>query len=363
MSPPHRRKGGFRRAQHEGKSLSTHQHDLSPFTHEHHYGAEGADARARALWRVTALTLVTMVVELLFGYWSGSLALTADGWHMGTHALALGGAALAMRLAQRAQRSSRFAFGGWKIEMLAAYSSALLLLVMSASLVWQAVQHLRDPAPIAYVEAMLVACLGLLVNVASAWLLSRPGGQDLAGGAGGDSSAHTHAHAHAPEHRHAHAPGHDHHHGDTNFRAAWLHVLADLFTSVLALAALAGGLWFGWRWLDPVVALLGAVIIARWGWGVLGVSTRALIDGNGDVELQRQIRQRMEADGDTRVADLHVWQIGAQAHAAALSVVADAPRATAEYHRRLHDLGTLRHVTLEVHRCPDAQGDARRRGD
>ncbi len=326
--------------------MSTHQHDLSPFTHEHHFGAVGADARATALWQVTALTLATMVLELLFGYWSGSLALTADGWHMGTHALALGGAALAMRLAQRAQRSSRFAFGGWKIEMLAAYTSSLLLLAMSASLVWQAAEHLRAPGAIAYVEAMVVASIGLLVNVASAWLLARPT-QDAA-------EAHD-------AHAHDHAPGHDHHHhGDTNFRAAWLHVLADLFTSVLALVALAGGLWFGWRWLDPVVALVGAVIIARWAWGVLGSSVRALIDANGDVRLQQQIRQRMEADGDTRVADLHVWQIGAQAHAAALSVVADAPRRTAEYQQRLHDLPTLRHVTLEVHRCPDAPLAGRR---
>jgi cation diffusion facilitator family transporter len=331
--------------------MATHEHDLSPFTHEHHFGAEGADARATALWQVTALTLATMLLELVFGYWSGSLALTADGWHMGTHALALGGAALAMLLAQRAQRSRRFAFGGWKIEMLAAYTSSLLLLAMSASLVWQALDHLRDPGHIAYVEAMVVALIGLLVNVASAWLLSRPS----VAVAGGD-------HAHTQAHAQAHAHGHDHH-GDTNFRAAWLHVMADLFTSVLALAALAGGLWFGWRWLDPVVALVGAVIIARWAWGVLGASVRALIDANGDVRLQQQIRQRMEADGDTRVADLHVWQIGAQAHAAALSVVADAPRPTAEYQRRLHDLPTLRHVTLEVHRCPDAPSAVPRGAD
>jgi cation diffusion facilitator family transporter len=271
---------------------------------------------------------------------------------MGTHALALGGAALAMLLAQRAQRSSRFAFGGWKIEMLAAYSSALLLLAMSASLVWQAVQHLREPGPIAYVEAMVVATIGLLVNVASVWLLSRPAQTSTQEE---DGPGHGHSHAHGHEH------GHDHHHGDTNFRAAWLHVLADLFTSVLALAALAGGLWLGWNWLDPLVALVGAVIIARWAWGVLRSSVRALIDANGDVRLQQEIRQRMEADGDTTVADLHVWQIGQQAHAAALSVVADAPRATTEYHRRLHDLPTLRHVTLEVHRCPAAPAAGRPR--
>ena len=130
--------------------------------------------------------------------------------------------------------------------------------------------------------------------------------------------------------------------------------MADLFTSVLALLALGGGLWLGWRWLDPAVAVIGAVVIARWAWSVLGVAARALVDASGDAQLSQQIRERMEADGDTRVADLHVWQVGPQAFSAALSVVADAPQPTAAYHQRLHGLPTLRHVTLEIHRCTQA---------
>jgi cation diffusion facilitator family transporter len=332
----------------------SHQHDLSPFTHDHQFGSAGADARATALWQVTALTLAAMLLELAVGYWSGSLALTADGWHMGTHALALGGAALAMRLARRASKSSRFAFGGWKIEMLAAYSSALLLLTVSLSLVLQAVEHLRSPQPIAYEEAIGVALLGLLVNLLSAWLLAAPARASSPAADAPDRTAHGHDHGHAHSHEHSHGHLHQHDHGDHNFRAAWLHVLADLFTSVLALLALAGGLWLGWRWLDPAVAVVGAVVIARWAWSVLGVAARALVDASGDAQLSQQIRERMEADGDTRVADLHVWQVGPQAFSAALSVVADAPQPTAAYHQRLHGLPTLRHVTLEIHRCTQA---------
>lgn len=338
-----------------------HTHDLRPFTHAHAFAGAGQQRRERALTWVTLITLATMAAELAAGWWTGSLALTADGWHMGTHAVALGGAALAMTLARRAARSPRFAFGGWKIEMLAAYSSALLLLAVSVSLLVQAVEHLREPQPIAYEEAIVVALLGLLVNLLSAWLLGRPVNRPA--GHSTERAAPQHHHQH-----HGHGPAHRHDepqslagHSDHNYRAAWLHVVADLFTSVLALLALAGGLWLGWRWLDPAVAVVGAVVIGRWAVGVLGAAARALVDASGDAQLSQQIRQRLEADGDTRVADLHVWQVGPQAFAAALSVVADAPQPTAAYHRRLHGLPTLRHVTLEIHRC--TQGAAGRPGN
>lgn len=314
----------------------SHQHDLRAFTHEHQFGLPGAAARSAALWQVAWVTLAAMVLELAVGYWSGSLALTADGWHMGTHAFALGGAAFAMLLSQRAAHSRRFAFGGWKIEMLAAYSSALLLLAVALSLVLQAVQALRAPREVAYVEAMAVALVGLLVNVLCAWLLAR-------------SAGHAHAHAHAHGHAHAH---HDH-----NFHAAWLHVVADALTSVLALVALAGGLWWGWRWLDPAVALVGALVIARWGFGVAAQAARALADASGDTTLSAQVRDALESDGDAKLADLHVWQVGPQAFAAAVSLVADAPLPVQTYRARLAGLTALRHVTLEVHRCTRARDD------
>ena len=186
-----------------------HQHDLAPFRHSHAFGDAGEAARGRALLAVTVVTLVTMAIELAAGWWTGSLALTADGWHMGTHAAALGGAVLAMRWSRRARSHEGFAFGGWKIEVLSAYTSALLLAAVAAGLAVEAVQHLISPPTIGYAEAMVVAVLGLAVNLASVWLLAR-GGHDHHG--------HAHAHAHAAAHDHGNGHGHDH--GDHGRRRA-----------------------------------------------------------------------------------------------------------------------------------------------
>lgn len=330
---------------------AAHAHDLRPFAHSHAFADEGQRRRERALAAVTLLTLATMAVELVVGWWTGSLALTADGWHMGTHALALGGAVLAYRLSQqaashRAVKGGRagFAFGGWKIEVLTAYTSGLVLLGVAAWLAWEGVDTLRHPRAVQYGEALVVAVIGLVVNLASVWLLAR--------GTGG-GHAHGHGHHHhghsGPGHHQAHE--HDHHH-DHNFSAAYLHVMADAFTSVLAIAALAGGAWFGLAWLDPVVALLGAVVIGHWSLGVLGSSARVLVDATEDPALTQRVRDLIEADGDAQVADLHVWQVGARAWSAALSVVADEPLPAAAYRERLRPVEALRHVTVEVHRCP-----------
>jgi cation diffusion facilitator family transporter len=309
-----------------------HAHDLRPYTHAHAFGDAGAPARQRALAVVAAITLATMFLELAAGWWSGSLALLADGWHMGTHALALGGAVLAYRLSARARTHAGYAFGGWKIEVLAAYTSGLALLAVAAGLVIDAVQTLRAPVAIAYVEAIAVASVGLVVNGLSVWLLAR-----------GTQGHEGHGHDHAP---------HDDHHHDHNFSAAYWHVIADALTSVLAIAALAGGLWFGWAWLDPAAALLGAALIARWSWQMLRRSSRALVDATQEPQLAAQVRSAIEADGDAKVADLHVWQVGAQSWCAALTVVADAPLPAADYHARLQHLPDLDHITVEVHRCP-----------
>ena len=310
-----------------------HSHDLSPFAHSHSFEAAGASQRERAMLRVTWLTLVAMVIELAAGWWSGSLALLADGWHMGTHALAIGGAALAYKLARRASaRGGNVGFGGWKIEVLAAYTSALALLAVAVGLVFDAVRRLIEPMPIAYAEAIGVAVFGLLVNVVSAWWLSRAG------------PGHDHDH---PHHQHHHHHGHDH-----NFAAAYAHVLADALTSVLAIGALAGGLWFGWGWLDAAAALLGAALIARWAVSVLRSAASSLIDAGGEPALAQQVRDAIEADGDAKIADLHVWQIGGSAWSAALTIVADRPLTPLDYRRRLDVLAGLAHVTVEVHCCP-----------
>lgn len=333
---------------------AAHAHDLRPFEHSHAFADEGQRRRERALTTVTLLTLATMLVELGVGWWTGSLALTADGWHMGTHALALGGAVLAYRLSQqasshRAVKGGRtgFAFGGWKIEVLTAYTSGLVLLGVAAWLAWEGIDTLRHPRPVQYGEALVVAVVGLAVNLASVWLLARGGG-----GHGHDHGHHHHHHHDDHEHRHGH---HEHdHHQDHNFSAAYLHVIADAFTSVLAIAALAGGAWFGLGWLDPAVALLGAAVIGQWSFSVLKSTALALVDATEDPALSQRVRDLIETDSDAKVADLHVWQVGAKAWCAALSVVADAPLPAAVYRERLAPVEMLRHVTVEVHCCPGA---------
>jgi cation diffusion facilitator family transporter len=356
-----------------------HRHDLQAFAHSHAFADEDQRQRERALAAVTALTLATMVVELMVGWWTGSLALTADGWHMGTHALALGGAVLAYRLSKRASTHravaggpAGFAFGGWKIEVLTAYTSGLVLLAVALWLAWEGIDTLRHPKPVQYGEALVVAVLGLVINLASVWLLSRGGGGGHAHAHHGhahqghahhaDGHAHEeHAHeGHAHDHGHSHAQpkpkaaahaGHGH---DHNFSAAYIHVMADAFTSVLAIAALAGGAWFGLSWLDPAVALLGAAVIGQWSFGVLRGTAKALVDATEDPALTQRVRDLIEADGDAKVSDLHVWQVGAQAFSAALAVVADQPLAASVYRERLHAVKQLRHVTVEVHQCPGA---------
>ena len=373
--------------------MSSHQHDLSPFRHSHVFGDGAETARSRALLAVTVVTLVTMVAELAAGWWTGSLALTADGWHMGTHAAALGGAVLAMRWSKHARDHEGFAFGGWKIEVLTAYTSALLLAAVAVGLAIESVRSLVNPTPIAFGDAILVAVLGLLVNLGSVWLLARAGGDGHGHGhshghvhshghghghASTSEKSHGHGHAHgpAPAHdpshpanaaagagqppstQHAHAPSHGQNkpsqHSDHNFRAAYMHVLADAFTSLLAIAALAGGLWLGWRWLDPAVALVGAAVIGQWSWGLLRSSSHALVDATADAPLRQAVAAAIESDGDAKLADLHVWQVGPQAYSAVLSVVADHPASPAVYRDRLAPLESLRHVTVEVHRCPGA---------
>ena len=324
--------------------MSGHTHDLSRFAHSHAFGDAGSGQRERALTVVTVITLVAMAIELAAGWWTGSLALLADGWHMGTHALALGGAALAYRLSARAASHAGFAFGGWKIEVLAAYTSGLMLLVAAVWIAIDAITLLRHPRAIAYSEAMAVAVFGLLVNVVSAWLLSR-GAPARPASAHQDHDDHdTHDHGHG----HGHTPNHAH---DHNFSAAYLHVLADAVTSVLAIAALAGGLLFGWSWLDPAVALVGALVIGQWSLSVLRSSAKALTDATADPHISQRVRALVEADGDAKVADLHVWQIGAGAWSAVVSIVADTPLTAADYRARLQALPTLRHLTIEVHRC------------
>jgi cation diffusion facilitator family transporter len=323
-----------------------HDHDLTPWQHSHRFDVGNPSGEARTRW-VLALTIVTMVAEIGAGWWTGSMALLADGWHMGTHALALGVAALAYALARRHADDMRYSFGTWKIEVLGSFASALVLGLVAVGIVGESVVRLWRAEPIGIETALVVAVIGLVVNLASAWLLH---GHDHAHG------DHDHDHGHAP-HDHAH---HEHaHHGharghDFNLRAAYVHVLADAFTSLLAIGALAGALWLGWWWLDPLVGVLGAFVIGAWSVSLLRQSAAVLLDREMDHPLARAIREDLESDGDAKVADLHVWRVGRAQFAAIACVVADAPQPPAVYRQRLARHAELVHLSLEVNRCPTA---------
>ncbi len=306
-------------------SLERWRQDRAPLPAEHH----ASERKARIVF---ALTVATMVIELVAGWLTGSMALLADGWHMGSHAAALGIAAFAYSFARRHAESERFSFGTGKVSALAGFASALLLAVVAVLMAVESVQRLLQPVTVRFDEAMVVAVLGLAVNVASALLLS-----------GGRTAGHDHDHH-----------GHDHgHHHDHNLRAAYLHVVADALTSVLAIVALAAGKWLGWVWLDPAVAIAGSVLIGWWAWGLLKSTGLVLLDASDDSSLEAEIVQRIEADADNRVADLRLWRIGGDQRALILSVVTHQPRSAEHYKALLSGMTGLEHVTIEVFVCQD----------
>jgi cation diffusion facilitator family transporter len=270
---------------------------------------------------VVALTVGMMLVEVVGGLLTGSMALLADGLHMSTHALAIGIATLAYAYAKRHVESSRFAFGTGKVGDLAGFASAILLGVVAIGVGIESVRRFISPVPLAFAEALPIACVGLLVNLVSAVLL------------------------HEDEDEGAH---------DNNLRAAYVHVIADAATSVLAIAAILGVRFLRWSWLDPAMGLVGAALIASWSISLLRRAGGVLLDLNQDAETAREIRRRLETD-EVRVSDLHVWQIGPGHKAAVISVVTHEPQAPQSYKAALSGLPGLSHVTVEVQRCPDAQ--------
>ena len=315
-----------------------HVDNMAAWRHGHRFetGTEAAaEKRTRA---VVALTAVMMVTEITAGTLFNSMALTADGWHMATHVGALGIAAFAYTFARRHAEDRRFAFGTGKVGALAAFGSAIILAVVAALMAWESAHRLRSIQTIAFDEALVIAVLGLAVNLVSALILS------------GRGHAHDHR-GHGHEHQHEH--GGDHHQ-DHNLRAAYLHVLADAFTSVLAIVALVMGKYFGWWWLDPIMGFVGAAVILNWSWSLVRRSGAMLIDMNADGELEIEVRTAIEGDADNRLADLHLWQVGPGHWAAIVSVVTHEPRAAAHYRQLLSDVHELSHVTIEVHACRDA---------
>jgi cation diffusion facilitator family transporter len=317
-----------------------HSHSLDRWTHEHVFLGATHARNERRTWFVVALTVVMMVAEIAAGSLFGSMALLADGWHMGTHAAALGIAGAAYMFARRHTGDIRFSFGTGKFGDLAAFSSALILAIVAIQIAYESIARLMSPVAIDYREAIAVACVGLAVNLISAFLLR-------------DSHDHHHHHGHAHDHDdHDHHDHGHHHHHDNNFRAAYLHVLADAATSVLAIGALFIAMHTGLVWADPAVGLIGAAVIASWAYTLIRDAGSVLLDVSADRTLARSIRARLES-GDDRVTDLHVWQVGPGHCAAVISLVSDAPLQPATYKERLQGLKGLSHVTVEVERCPN----------
>jgi cation diffusion facilitator family transporter len=311
-----------------------HSHSLDQWTHDHVFLGAQHEHNERRTWFVVALTAAMMIGEITAGSLFGSMALLADGWHMATHAAALGIAALAYLFARRQARNTHFAFGTGKFGDLAAFSSAIILGLVAVQIAYESALRLLHPVPIAYGEAIAVAVLGLGVNLLSAWLLR------------GDHDHHGHGHSH--DHGHSHG---DHHHADNNLRAAYIHVLADAATSLLAITALVIAMVSQWVWTDPIVGIVGSIVIASWAYGLVRDSGAVLLDVRADEDLEAVIRDRIETKGD-RITDLHLWQVGPGHCAAVISVVSDNPLPPATYKRRLGGLKRLCHVTVEVERCP-----------
>lgn len=313
-----------------------HIHDLSPRTHEHVFD-EGNQAAERGTRAVMWITAAMMVVEIIAGWWFNSMALLADGWHMSSHAVAIGLSAFAYAAARRYARDPRFAFGTWKIEVLGGFASAIFLLGIAALMVFGSVERILSPQPIHYQEAIVVAVIGLVVNIVCAMIL-------------GGAHEHHHHDAHADHHQHDHA-----HHHDLNLKSAYVHVIADAATSVLAIIALAGGWAYGWSWLDPVMGIVGAVLVAIWAKNLLTETGKVLLDREMDHPVVEEIREVVESGveaGDTRITDLHVWRVGKQKFSCALSVVTHDPALTASRVRdQLAQHEEIVHATIEIHQC------------
>lgn len=303
-----------------------HSETWKSLRHDHVFLGANHARNERRTWIVIAMTAAMMVAEIVAGVMFGSMALLADGFHMATHAGALSITAAAYFYARRHADDPRFSFGTGKLGELAGYSSAVILAIIALGIGFESVMRLAAPVPILFDQAIVVATIGLVVNLVSAWVLHEGG-----------------------EHSHDHSHGNKHHH-DHNLRSAYLHVLTDALTSVLAIAGLLVGKFYGWVWMDPLMGIVGGIVIARWSWGLLRGAGAVLLDTTPDPDLVERVRDEIEQNGD-RVSDLHLWRVGPGHMAAIISLISDCPQPPDHYKQRLAGLPQLAHITIEVHRC------------
>lgn len=310
-----------------------HARTLSLLKHEHDFSVINKKGERRTR-QVFVLTFLTMMLEIATGVLSGSMALLADGWHMGTHAAAFMIAIIAYRYSRIHAHDQTFAFSPGKVSVLGGYTSSVVLGIVALMMLIESAQRIVQPKMIYFDDAIAVAGFGLFINLICALLLK------------GD-------HHHSHDHAHAHA--HDHHHHDHNLKAAYLHVLADALTSVLAIIALALGKYYGWSWLDPLMGIVGALVIVQWSYSLIRETSPVLLDESIALKHKLAIREKIETDADNRISDLHIWRVSPGHFAIIISVVSHDPK-TPEYYKellkefRVHG-GKLSHITVEVNRC------------
>ncbi len=301
-----------------------HVHNTAPHEHDHRYVSGHELENERRTWYVVGLTAIMMAAEILCGMRFNSMALLADGWHMATHVGALGIAGLAYFMARKHAQSRYFSFGTGKMNALGGFTSATILALIAVGVAGESVWRLIHPSPIVFNDAIFVALLGLAVNIVCARLLKE-------------------------EHSHAH--GHDHPHHDHNMRAAYTHVLADAVTSIFAVGALLLGKYFGWHWADPLMGIIGSVVILNWSWSLMRRASFMLLDFTPDPALEEAVREAIEHDSDNKVADYHLWQVAPGKISAIISLVTHEPKPPKYYKALLKDFPQLVHVTVEVNKC------------
>ena len=313
-----------------------HSHNLNKWTHHHNFASASSVAARRSLI-VLIITFAAMIIEITGGLWFNSLALLADGWHMGTHALAIGITVFAYWYSKKHIHDRTFCFGTWKVEVLGGYTSAILLVVIVGLMLFESIERFLTPEPINYQAALVIACVGLAVNAICAVLL------------GFKTDEHHH-------HHHHHHHDHDHDHSDLNLKAAYLHVLTDALTSVLAILALSGGLMFGWAWLDPMMGIIGAALVTIWARSLIRQTSSVLLDREMDEATTNSIKEELEKGtpaNKTVVADLHLWRVGNESYACAATLVTHNSQLDSEAIKNRLKSFKVAHTTLEIQVCKD----------